>query len=126
MPVENLTQTTVGCGVTTGWYSYHYFFENPNHHSCKHYHQASPGPSEPSTSERPGGDEEAVDLEDPGVLADSESPPGVVGKQRQKRKRVRVIKQNDSVSDDYWPRSPGLFVPPDEDGRLASASIGCP
>ena len=67
----------------------------------KHYRQVSPGPSgEPSTSERPGGAEGTADLEDPGVFADSESPPEVV-KQRPKRKRVRVVKQNDSVSGNY-------------------------
>lgn len=90
----------------------------------KHYYQASPGPSVgPSTSEKPD-DEGTAGLEDPGFLADSESPPEAINKRRPKRSRVRVIKQNDSVSGNHWLCSPGLFVLPDQDGRLAPVPPG--
>ena len=67
--------------------------------TLKHYHQLPPSlPEEPSTSKKQGGDEEAVDVE-AGTLADSEFPPAKVDKQRLKRNRVRVVKENDSVSE---------------------------
>jgi hypothetical protein len=60
----------------------------------KHYHEAPPILSEdPSTSKKLGG----VDAEDTGALADTQSPK-TVGKLRRKRKRVRLVKENDSVS----------------------------
>ena len=66
--------------------------------TLKHYHQLPPSlPEEPSTSKRLGGDEEVVDVET-GTLADSELPPAKVDKQRLKRNRIRVVKENDSVS----------------------------
>ena len=65
-----------------------------------------------------------ADLEDSGFLADSESPPEVGNKRHLKRSRVRPIKQNDSVSGNYWSCSPGLFVLPDQDGGLAPVPPG--
>ena len=62
--------------------------------TLKHYHEAQPSLSEePSTSKKLGG----VDAEDTGALADTQSPK-TVGKRRWKRKRVRLVKENDSVS----------------------------
>ena len=63
----------------------------------KHYHQTPL--EEPSTSERPGENDETAILEDAGNIADSEAPLQAVGTQRPKRKRrVRTVKNNDSVS----------------------------
>jgi hypothetical protein len=66
--------------------------------TLKHYHQASASlPEEPSMSGGPGGAEEIANTEESGIFADTESSK-VAGKQRPKRKRVRV-KENDSVSE---------------------------
>lgn len=71
--------------------------------TLKHYRQVIPSsPEEPSTSTKPGGVEETADVEDTGVLADSEFSKPVKIK-RPKKKRVRVFKENDSVS--------GLLIP---------------
>ena len=67
--------------------------------NLKHYRQVSPGPPEgPSTSGKPGGFEETASEEDTGILADSESPSKVLNKPCPKWKRVRTLKENDSVS----------------------------
>ena len=47
-------------------------------------------------SEKSGGVEEPADVEDAGALADCESSKVI--KPRRKRKRVRILKENDSVS----------------------------
>ena len=66
--------------------------------NLKHYRQISPSPPEGlSTSEKPGEIEGNADV-DTGVLADSESPSEVLNNPRPKRKRVRTLKENDSVS----------------------------
>jgi len=67
--------------------------------TLKHYHVPQSLPGEPSTSKKPGGAEEVADVEETGVLADSESSAEMAGKRRPKRKRVRVVKENDSVSE---------------------------
>ena len=59
--------------------------------TLKHVYQAS-------TGEGSGADEMVVDT-DSGVLADSESPSKTVDEKRPKRKRTRVLKENDSVSE---------------------------
>ena len=92
--------------------------------TLKHYRQVSPNSLEgPSMNEKPGGIEESVGIEDVGFLADSESSKKIKG-QRPKRRRVRVFKENDSVS--------GLLVPPlssgslvflDKDGAVASIPL---
>ena len=66
----------------------------------KHYSQVLL-PEEPSTSKELGTAEEVASAEDPGNFADSEFPPDTAGRSRPKpkRKRVRVVKENDSVSD---------------------------
>ena len=70
-----------------------------NRRTLKHYSQVLPSPpEESSTSEKLGGIEGNADVEDAGVLADSETS-GIVKKRRPKRKRVRVHKENDSVSE---------------------------
>lgn len=66
--------------------------------TLKHYSLVSP-PEEPSTSKELGGVEENPSAEDPGNLADSEIPLETAGKPKRKRKRVRVVKENDSVSE---------------------------
>ena len=74
--------------------------------NLKHYRQVSPGPPEgPSTSGKPGGFEETAGEEDTGILADSESPSEVLNKPRPKRKRVRTLKENDSVCKSLIPVS---------------------
>ena len=66
--------------------------------TLKHYRQVLPSPpEEPSTSEKLGGVEGGADVEDAGVLADSEDSK-IVKIRRPKRKRVRTFKENDSVS----------------------------
>jgi hypothetical protein len=57
-----------------------------------------PSPEERSASKKAEGVEEAADVEESGILADSESAPVTVDRQRPKRTRVRVVKENDSVS----------------------------
>ena len=70
-----------------------------NRKTLKHHHQVLPSsPEEPSTSEKLGRVEGDGDVEDVGVLADSESSK-IVEKRRPKRKRVRAHKENDSVSE---------------------------
>ena len=64
--------------------------------NLKHYRQVVPCPPEVLLM-RKGGVEECADAEDAGVLADSEDREPVK-KQRPKRKRVRITKENDSVS----------------------------
>ena len=72
--------------------------------NLKHFRQVSPSPPEgPSTSEKLGGFEETADVEDTGILADSESPSEVLNKPRPKRKHVRTLKENDSVSKSLIP-----------------------
>jgi hypothetical protein len=57
-------------------------------------------PEEPSTSQKQGRIEEATNVEDVGILADSEGPHETTDKKlRRKRKRVRVVKENDSVGE---------------------------
>lgn len=91
MAVEDIRVWDISTSETTGRMT-------ANRRTLKHYHQTPSNlPEGPSTSERPGGIREAV-VEDTGTLADTESLKKV-GKQRRKRKRVRTIKENDSVSD---------------------------
>ena len=71
--------------------------------TLKHYSQVSPS-EEPSASKEPRSVHGVASAEDPGSLADSESPPEMAGKGRPKRKRVRAIKENDSVSKSLAPR----------------------
>ena len=64
----------------------------------QHHRKVSPTPPEvPSTSKNPGAVEETAD--EAGFFADSESPSKTVDKRRLKRKRARVRKENDSVSE---------------------------
>lgn len=64
----------------------------------KHYSKGLP-PEEPSRSQKYEEVKEVAYAEDAGILADSETSPETTDKQRPKRKRVRVIKENDSVSE---------------------------
>jgi hypothetical protein len=66
--------------------------------NLKHYSKALP-PEGPSTRWKQGEVGEVACVEDAGILADSETVPHTTYKQRQKRKRVRTVKENDSVSD---------------------------
>ena len=68
--------------------------------TIKHYSKLSPS-EVPSTSKSPGGVEGVADAEETGVLADSESPSGALGKRPPKPKHVRTVKENDSVSDSF-------------------------
>ena len=68
-----------------------------NRTNLKHYHQTLPSLPE-ATGKRPETAEEVTDADETGILADSESPPKTADKRRQKRKRTRVLKENDSVS----------------------------
>lgn len=71
-----------------------------NRTTLEHYHQMPPSlPEASSTSKRPGLTEEVTDVDETGFLADSESPSEMTGKKRPKRKRTRVLKENDSVSE---------------------------
>lgn len=64
-----------------------------------HFHQPSPSPPEGlSMGEGSGWVEDTAGAEDSGHLADSELPPVTTDKRRPKRKRVKTLKQNDSVS----------------------------
>ena len=63
----------------------------------EHHHTTLEQPEKPPTSENPGGSHEG-DFEDAGTLADSESRPRVP-KNRMKKKRVRITKENDSMSE---------------------------
>lgn len=91
----------------------------------KHYYQVAPSlPGGSSMNKKPGEeDAEVSGFEDTGILADSE-PSEVVDKQhpkpKRKRTRVRVIKENDSVSRPSFLRSQRSLVFPDEDGTVAS------
>ena len=58
-------------------------------------------PVEPSTSKGPEKGEEVAQVDDTGNLADTESS-GIIGEPRPKRKREKVSKENDSVSN-CWP-----------------------
>lgn len=69
--------------------------------TLKHYSQVPP-PGRPSTRKMSEGNEESADVEDTGALADSET----IGVQYPKRKRVRAVKENDSVSE---PPPPSLL-----------------
>ena len=76
--------------------------------TLRHHRQVLPNSLEgPSISETPGGAGESADIEDVGVLADSESSKKIKG-QRPKRRRVRTFKENDSVS--RLPVSPVLWL----------------
>ena len=67
--------------------------------NLKHYRQVSPSPPDgPSTSGKPGEFEGTADVEDTRHLADSELLPEVPNKPHPKWKRVRTLKENDSVS----------------------------
>jgi len=102
--VEDIRVWNISTSETTGRIT-------ANRRTLKHYHQAPPSlPEEPSTSKEPGGVEEAADVEEPGNLADSESPSKIVRKRRPKRKRVRAVKENDSVSETLI--SPPLWAYP--------------
>ena len=66
--------------------------------TLKHYHQVSPNLlEEPPASKIPEGSEDVENVEDTGVLADSEPPQELVNKRRSKRKRANVSRENDSV-----------------------------
>ena len=69
-----------------------------NRRTVKQYHQVSPSrPEGPSTSKKPEGNE-GGDVEEAGILGDAESLPGMTT-QRPKRKSVKSLKENDSVSE---------------------------
>jgi hypothetical protein len=88
--------------------------------NLKHYSKALP-PEGPSTRRKQGEVGEVACVEDAGILADSETVPQTTYKQRQKRKRVRTVKENDSVSDHSSLSSLNLPGFPDKDGTVASA-----
>ena len=68
--------------------------------TLKHCYQVSPSlPDVSSAGERPGVAEGVTDVDEAGVFADSESPSKTVNKKRSKRKRARVHRENDSVSE---------------------------
>ena len=96
---------------------------NASRRTLKHHHQLPQNlPEEPSPSKKPGV-EATSDAEETGALADSESP-ATVGKQGPKRKRVRVVKENDSVSELLtltYLSSPTFL---DKDGAVAPAPLG--
>ena len=92
----------------------------------RHHHQISPSsPEEPPTGEEPGAAEDTASFEDPGNLGDSELSPVTANKQRPKRKRVRVLKENDSVSVNHRSYSLGSLAFPDKDATVAPISPGC-
>lgn len=91
MPTEEVRVWNISTSETTGRVM-------ASRRTLKHPCQALPSPPEElSMGEKSGGVEEPVDVEDPGADADCESS-NVVKKRRPKRKRVRVLKENDSVS----------------------------
>lgn len=63
--------------------------------TLKHHSGVLP-PGEPSTSQRV---EKVAGVEDSAFLADSETPLKAAGNHRPKRKRIRVVKENDSASE---------------------------
>ena len=75
----------------------------------KHYSTVPP-PEQPSMSQKQVEVNEVAYVEDTGILADSETPPKPTGKQRRKRKRVRVVKENDSVSESLVSPSPLAYL----------------
>jgi len=77
-------------------------------------------------SENPEGAEATATFEDSGNLADSELSPTTASKQRPKRKRVRVLKENDSVSVHRRSQAFGLLAFPDKDETMAPVSPSCP
>ena len=89
----------------------------------KHYSQASSSlPGGSSTNKKLGeGDEEVASVEDTGNHADSETS----GCPKRKRaKRVRILKENDSVSSPSIPCSQNSLMFPDKDGTVASELSG--
>lgn len=65
--------------------------------TVEHHHETLERPGNPSTSKGSEGGKEDI-VEDAGTLADSEFHPEIP-KNRKKKKRVRVTKENDSVSE---------------------------
>ena len=88
----------------------------------KHQSQAPPSLlNEPSTSKEPGESGGGPDIEDAGILADTESK--VVDKPRRRRKRAKIAKENDSVSD-FWPFPfSNSLAFPDKDGNVAYTAL---
>ena len=91
VPVEAIRVWSISTSERTGRV-------NASRRTLKHHHQLPQNlPQEPSESKKL--EVEATgDVEESGALADSESP-ATVNKQGPKRKRVRVVKENDSVSE---------------------------
>ena len=77
--------------------------------TLKHYSEVLP-PGEPSTSQKQVEIREVAYVEDAGILADSETPPKTTDKQQQKRRRVRVVKENDSVSESFVSLPPLTYL----------------
>jgi len=84
MVVEDVRMWDISTSKTTGRVT-------ANRRTLKHYSQGG------SVGREPREIEEVANMEDTGILADSESPPESDEKKRVKRKRVRVAKENDSV-----------------------------
>ena len=94
MVVEHVRVWDVSTSENTGRIS-------ANRRTVKHYRHVSPTrPEESLTKTNPEGDE-GNNVEEAGILGDSESPLGITNK-RLKRKSVKALKDNDSVSD-CWP-----------------------
>jgi len=92
----------------------------------KHFHQPPPSPpGGPPTGEGSGGAEDTRETEDTGHLADSELPPATTKKQRPKRKRVKSLKQNDSVRVNHQFHSLGSLAFSDNDGAVAPVLPSC-
>ena len=90
MVVEDICSWDISTSERTGHIT-------ANRTNLKHYYQMLPSLPE-VTGKRPETAEEVTDADETGILMDSESPPKTADKRRQKRKRTRVLKENDSVS----------------------------
>lgn len=65
--------------------------------TIKHYHEAVNQPDQPSASKESGEHGES-NADEAGILTDAENSPEMV-KSHEKRRRTKVAKQNNSVSD---------------------------
>ena len=80
---------------------------NATRATLKHTRQA---PKEILSMGEGSGVEEMIADVDAGILADSESPPTAVDGKRPKRKRTRILKENDSVSELLIPPVPWAYA----------------
>lgn len=99
MDIEDVRAWDISTSVNTGRM-------NARRKTLKHYSEMLP-PEVPSASQEPGR-VEAASVEDTGSLADTETSRKTTKKQRPKRKRVRTVKENDSVSESLVFSSLGL------------------